>query len=220
MIVLIEKMEAIYQNTDKYDIIIAAAQRRLGLFGYEKTTMSEIAGDVSMSKAALYYYFPDKESIFKAVIEKELVDFFKRIKPVIESIQSPQERLMAYVKLRIGYFREFMNLSKFRISNPESATPMLRELFHKFRSQESLYFTELLQYGKDSGVFHFENAYALSQLFLDILKGLRLALVPHKQYIELKEEEIDLILARAVEFTEIFIRGLLYSGSDLPVDPV
>jgi TetR/AcrR family transcriptional regulator len=205
-------MDAGQEFTDKKNIIIMAAQRRLGLYGFEKTAMHEIAADVSMSKAALYYYFPDKESIFKAVIEKEQLDFFTRIRPLISSLNNPEDRILQYVRLRIGYFREFMNLSKFRNTNIDSTSPILKELFIKFRNQETLYLIEILEYGRDNGVFHFENARELAELFLDVLKGLRFGLIPHKQYIELLDEELEIVLKRALDFAEIFIKGLRYSG--------
>ena len=56
-------------NSDKISNILSAAQKRFGLYGLEKTTMKEIASDLGVSKASLYYYFPDKESLLKAVVE-------------------------------------------------------------------------------------------------------------------------------------------------------
>ena len=60
---------------NKTDLIIEAAQKRFGLYGVEKTSMREIANDLKLSKASLYYYFPDKESLYKAVVEKEQKEF-------------------------------------------------------------------------------------------------------------------------------------------------
>ena len=52
--------------TEKIDQIIESAQKRFGIFGLMKTTMREIAEDLNMSKGLLYYYFPDKEHLYKA----------------------------------------------------------------------------------------------------------------------------------------------------------
>ncbi|HBI89157.1 MAG TPA: TetR/AcrR family transcriptional regulator, partial [Sphingobacterium sp.] len=46
--------------------ILEAATRRFAHFGMAKTTMSEIAKDLNFSKALLYYYFPDKNSLYSA----------------------------------------------------------------------------------------------------------------------------------------------------------
>lgn len=43
----------------KREAIIEAAIKRFAHFGVGKTTMTEIGNDLSLSKASLYYYFPD-----------------------------------------------------------------------------------------------------------------------------------------------------------------
>ncbi|MGJ1421074.1 TetR/AcrR family transcriptional regulator [Sphingobacterium spiritivorum] len=53
-------------NTQKKkNQIVKAALKRFAHFGIPKTTMSEIADDVHLTKANLYYYFPDKISLIK-----------------------------------------------------------------------------------------------------------------------------------------------------------
>ena len=59
------------ENTEKINLIVNAAQKRFGVFGLLKTTMQEIASDLCLSKGLLYYYFPGKEHLYKAVVEKE-----------------------------------------------------------------------------------------------------------------------------------------------------
>ena len=52
----------------KQENIIQAAIKRFAHFGVSKTTMSEIAADLSLSKASLYYYFPDKLNLYAEVL--------------------------------------------------------------------------------------------------------------------------------------------------------
>ena len=63
----------------KRSLILEAAIRRFSHFGLAKTTMAEIAQDLSFSKALLYYYYPDKHSLYTAalshVIEQTMGDF-------------------------------------------------------------------------------------------------------------------------------------------------
>ena len=60
-------------SQSKTEQIIKFAQKRFGQYGFEKTTMNEIASDLNMCKGSLYYYFPDKEHIYLAVAKKEHV---------------------------------------------------------------------------------------------------------------------------------------------------
>ena len=43
------------EKNDKVQMIIEASQKRFGLYGIEKTSMREIANDLKLSKASLYY---------------------------------------------------------------------------------------------------------------------------------------------------------------------
>ena len=46
------------ENNLKEKEILEAARSRFAHYGYSKVTMEEIALDVEMGKASLYYYFP------------------------------------------------------------------------------------------------------------------------------------------------------------------
>jgi AcrR family transcriptional regulator len=54
---------------DARERILAAAARRFVASGYHGISMREIADDVGVSKAALYYHFRDKEALFLAILD-------------------------------------------------------------------------------------------------------------------------------------------------------
>ena len=51
--------------------IVDVARKIFTRYGFRKTTMDEIAAATRMGKSSIYYYFPGKEEIFKAVVENE-----------------------------------------------------------------------------------------------------------------------------------------------------
>ncbi len=204
-------MNSVNEVPDKRDEILIAAQRRLGIYGYEKTTMLEIAKDISMSKAALYYYYPDKQSIFKAVIEKEQHEFLGNIEIKMASIDDPEEMLLTYVGQRINYFKTFMNLSKFRNSMSNDIKPVLRETFLEFRKQEQKVLTQILLKGKEAGRFNTIDPEMDAKMFLDILKGLRFSLVQQQSFVGLNNEELDILENAIKYFTGHFIKGLKFN---------
>src|SRR5664279_3076944 len=104
-----------FDKSDKVKLIIEASQRRFGLYGIEKTSMREIADDLKLSKASLYYYFPDRESLYKAVVEKEQREFIAKISERIFNFHEPEQLLLEYVNARISYFRTLLNLSRLRL---------------------------------------------------------------------------------------------------------
>ncbi len=52
--------------------IARAAGELIGLRGYEATTVAQIAASAGVSSATVFYYFPDKASVFRAVFETDL----------------------------------------------------------------------------------------------------------------------------------------------------
>ena len=66
-------------STEKQAVILDAARKRFAYYGFSKVTMDEIAADIGMGKASLYYYFPTKESLFEEVVKQEKNQFFNDI---------------------------------------------------------------------------------------------------------------------------------------------
>ncbi|MCC2598355.1 TetR/AcrR family transcriptional regulator [Sphingobacterium sp. FBM7-1] len=52
----------------KKEQIVQAALKRFSHYGFNKTTMSEIAVDLNITKANLYYYYPDKNALIRDVL--------------------------------------------------------------------------------------------------------------------------------------------------------
>src|SRR3954468_9394537 len=100
-------------SKEKIDIILDAAQKRFGHYGLSKTTMNEIAADIGMSKASLYYYFKDKESIFIAVADKEMLFFEKQLKQLIKNTPKARAMLSGYALLRMELLKNLLTFGKF-----------------------------------------------------------------------------------------------------------
>ena len=131
----------------KLDQILVAAQKRFGLYGLSKTTMNEIADDIGLSKASLYYYFKDKESIFKAVVEKEQEQFVLEMKKTINSRLKAEKMLVDYVKLRLELLKKMLTLGKFNFESLMEIKPVMSSFFQEFRKKEIKMIVEILNYG-------------------------------------------------------------------------
>lgn len=104
-------MNLLYGHTGKsgkINNIREAAQNRFGKYGIEKTSMQEIANDLRISKASFYYYFPDKENLYKSVLEKEQHEFLEELMEKVSKIDDPVELLGKYVVTRLS----FQNIAK------------------------------------------------------------------------------------------------------------
>lgn len=195
-------------KSDKMNLIIEASQKRFGLFGVEKTSMREIADDLNLSKASLYYYFPDKESLYKAVVEKEQEEFVSRISERISSFHEPEQLLIEYANARLSYFRTLLNLSRLRYETFSGLKPGLAEAIQVFREKEKGIIINIFEKGAASGIFDIKDTEQMASLFLDLLKGLRISLINGKETLFIEQSEYELLLAKTLAFTSLFIRGI------------
>jgi len=198
------------EKNDKVQMIIEASQKRFGLYGIEKTSMREIANDLKLSKASLYYYFPDKESLYKAVVEKELKEFIAKISERILSIQEPEQLLREYAKTRLSYFRTLLNLSRLRLEAYSGLKPGFRDTIQMFKEKEKEIIKRIFEKGISTGIFFIDDSDQTASIFLDLLKGLRITLVNEKKTLFIEQEEYDLLLEKTIVFTNVFIKGLKY----------
>jgi AcrR family transcriptional regulator len=196
------------ESPEKAASIIEVARKRLTLYGFEKTTMHEIAADAGLSKASIYYYFPDKEHLVKAVIEKEQADYFDKLNHSLENAGDSEDQLQLYIKLRHEYFRNLLSLNKMRFSDLQHMKPFFKETLRNFKQKESAIVENILRHGIESGIFYPGDVQKTALLFLDILHGLRFVSVQGKEFIQLTEEDYFSISQKQSEFLDLFIRGL------------
>lgn len=188
--------------------ILEVAQIRFGRYGLEKTSMQEIADDLKISKASLYYYFPDKESMYRAVVEKEQNEFLTKISETTENIMDPGQLLRGYSRARLSYFRTLLNLSRLRNEAYYNLKPVFREAINIFKEKETEIIKEIFRKGIIMGKFHIEDTNETASLYLDLLRGLRVSVVSDKKTLFIEQEEYDRLLEKTEAFTDIFIKAL------------
>jgi len=198
---------------DKTSLIINAAQKLFGIYGAEKTSMREIADDLHLSKASLYYYFPDKENLFRAVIEKEQTEFLETLEKDIKDNPDPAECLRRYCLNRLAYFKHLVNLGRIGAGSLSDYKPLIVDSFKVFREKEKKLVMEVLEKGKKNGQFNIYNTYDTASLFLEILRGLRSVFFTNKKFTLINDEEYNELKNRITAATDIFIKGLMYKNN-------
>ena len=78
--------------------IIAGALKVFNAVGIEKTTMDEIALESGFGKATLYYYFPSKDDVFIAIMERGWKKLWEGIEARIVEEVAPKKKFMGIVK--------------------------------------------------------------------------------------------------------------------------
>jgi AcrR family transcriptional regulator len=94
------------KNEETRELIINAAEKRFSQYGFNKTTMAEIAKDCGMSAANLYRYFKDKNDILVVMAEscfRSIEDCLREILRRPGMSASEKLKLMTLEKLRAKY---------------------------------------------------------------------------------------------------------------------
>ncbi|WP_052181139.1 TetR/AcrR family transcriptional regulator [Alistipes sp. ZOR0009] len=194
-------------NSDRLNAILEAAQRRFGMYGYDKVTVSEIAADLSLSKASIYYYFQDKPQLFAAVVEKEHFQFVELVNEQIDLLEDPRDMLSVYLDVNVEHFRKMLNLTRLKHSDYTNKQ-MYIDIVSRFRQREAEIIRRILQKGVDSGFFRIDDPEKVAHLFLDLLKGLRKISIGYRDIIYLDDEEFQGLVVKLKLFVSIFIKGI------------
>ncbi|HZV12962.1 MAG TPA: TetR/AcrR family transcriptional regulator [Candidatus Kapabacteria bacterium] len=163
-------------SREKETLILDAAQKRFALYGINKVTMDEIAEDIGMGKASLYYYFKTKEDVFRGVISREQQEFFRIMNDVAQQKLFIGNKLRAYVSQRIKLSSQFLNLTAFNYKSWLDAKPICKDLFDSFVHKERQLLIHILQEAKESGEIVIASPEKVAHLVLHLLEGLRLRL--------------------------------------------
>lgn len=163
-------------SNERTQQIVLAAQKRMLQYGFSKVTMDEIAEDIGMKKASLYYYFPTKEDIFRSVIQNEHQEFIGLISALVEQSMSASEKLRLYVQQRVQHSGMLFALSGAGQQQWISVRPTIADLFAEFTKQNCRLVIRILEEGNRSGEFSIESPADIASLILNILQGLRLRL--------------------------------------------
>ena len=105
-----------------------------------KTTMNEIAGDLSMSKALLYYYFPDKSQLYVAVMRKVANDYLGILESRVNTFTNLKEAFEFHINTQHDFcsFTNYNFFDFFRL-NEQNLPDTIWEIVERVHSTEISY---------------------------------------------------------------------------------
>lgn len=149
---------AVTEKADPRETILKAAADRILHYGYNKTTMSEIAADCGMSAGNIYRFYPSKIDIAEAMTRKFSAESHAVYANIIrDSAKSPSRKLSEFFQYRLERtFRLFEKNPKLM----ELAEIMGRErpeYLAEERAQERMQIEKILDEGRKSGDFALQD---------------------------------------------------------------
>ena len=71
--------------------ILAAAKQLFAHRGFQETSMSDIAEACELGKATLYYYFPNKEELYREIIRSHTEEYYRLLTESIAAVDRSDE---------------------------------------------------------------------------------------------------------------------------------
>ena len=194
-------------STEKQAVILNAARKRFAYYGFSKVTMDEIAADIGMGKASLYYYFPTKESLFQEVIKQEVDQFFGGIETKLTEKISASEMFRNYAAKRIEHFRKLANLRALGFQQPKETKAPFMEMYKDFQQREVKILQQVLQLGKKNGEFSISDPNQSAEVIMQMLYGPRAWLLK-KIDKELDDETYSSLEQATKSIVEVILNGI------------
>lgn len=201
------------KSDSKRKSILEVAKKRFAHFGMNKTTMAEIAKDLSISKALLYYYYPDKNSLYAAVLGYVMNEMIDASNDLIDATEDSEAVFLAIIQSRTDFLTEYYNLFEYSYNMRKDAPAELEKTVRKFFEKEIQQFATILKRGKLNGELHFENADTTARLLFFSLVGMRFGILKEMGTpLFPTPEEFSLVMEMQQKMVRIFVRGLKANG--------
>lgn len=94
--------------------ILSTAESVFERHGYDKTILDDLGRAAGMNKTSLYYYYPNKEEIFAAVIHRQLDAYLVALEAKINKKKNGKNGVKSYLENRHSVLKKFNLLYKFR----------------------------------------------------------------------------------------------------------
>ena len=127
--------------------IVAAAERHFAEQGFEATRLDDIADDVGIRRAAIFYHFGDKQELYAAVLD----EVFRDWKEALPTGGSAAQRIEASLTGWIDFVAQRPNVARLILREAANAQPGLVTPFMRAGRASVEWFRSLIDAGVAAG---------------------------------------------------------------------
>ena len=137
--------------------IIDVAQGFVQTRGFNAFSYRDLAEEILIRTASTHYYFPKKDDLGLALIQRYRSDFEEAIRNIDSSQRSPKDRLSAYLKMFLDLSKGGDRLCLFAVFSAELPTlsERIREEVKIFYEKNIDWINDVVSEGRSAGFFSF-----------------------------------------------------------------
>ena len=153
-------------------IILDAALKVFSRFGYKKSTLEDIAGELKMTNTAMYAYAASKRDLYERTVAYVMKRWQSGVQQAVEQKQTAREKMSALCESALYYLArdaEFCALLK----NDPQIFPMFPTVdpYEEINRDSVRMIERVLLFGQETGEFRAVDAPAVSEVLFSIYKN-------------------------------------------------
>lgn len=169
--------------------ILSKSRELFEQYGYQKTTLTDIAKSVGKVKTAIYYYFSGKEEIFAQLVQLEAETFNKSLFSTVESEAEPLRKLEVYVETRMKLMQQLSHRYSFLKQDFFELMPIVEANRIECDKREIAYVKAILEDVNETSDATIEDIDFYAKMLINTIKGLEVQMYVTDQIV-IPENEI------------------------------
>ena len=163
-------MRAIKDKTDKRDAILHAAWGLIRHYGYNKTTIDDIAREAKVGKGTVYLYFKSKKEIMLSLIDLTNERITRELERIAAGDQPPEERIRACVLYRLMTLFDLVNRYPHSEDVIASILPEIVERLDRYVRRHGELLGQVVEQACKDGIFVSKDPAATGQLLANLFE--------------------------------------------------
>jgi AcrR family transcriptional regulator len=183
------------------EVILGAALQVFARYGYRKTTLEDIAGELGMTAANIYAYAESKRELYEMTVSFVMLRWQNRVRKAVDGEITATEKLTVLCNSALGYLsedKEFVSLLK----NDPSIFPMFPtvDAYEDINAASVNIIAEILNLGEKTGEFRKLDVLTVSEVIFAMYKGF----IIHA-YVQ---DEVEFIEKNLPQTFDLILRGV------------
>jgi AcrR family transcriptional regulator len=156
--------------------------------------MDDIAKAMGKGKSSIYYYFRNKEEIFQAVLEQEVILLKSKMEKAVNGKKQNREKLKAYIITRMKGFESMLNFYSAVKNEYLAQFEFIERIRYKYDQEEIATVQGILEEGIEKGDFKIEDPFLASVAIVTSMKGFEIPLYIKEKKGQNLEQRVDKLL--------------------------
>jgi AcrR family transcriptional regulator len=201
--------------SDKKAEILEAAQRCFARYGYDKTTMDDIGELVGMNKVSLYYYFENKETLFKEALGDEAKRYDQLSLEGAKAARGFRAKIEAWIDHGFRYSQKSDLLRNISAESLTRLSPLLREYKASSFDSSARVLASFIDEGVAAGEARRCDALKVAQAIVGVAFSMKQA-----AFLQGGEVDIDALIERILYAVDLIIDGIEAQAASTTAKPM